>query len=56
MGTSLRSCAEVHGPIELSLRVVSGVGPGIHVLDEGSHALRGRGCFGNFSAFASPLV
>jgi len=33
MGTLLRSCAEVHEPIELSFGVVSGVGQGIHVLD-----------------------
>jgi len=33
MGNLLRSCAEVREPIELSFGVVSGVGPGIHVLD-----------------------
>ena len=33
MGNLLRRCVEVHKAIELSLGVVSGVGPGIHVLD-----------------------
>jgi len=32
VGPLLRSCAEVHKPIELSFGVVSGVGPGIDVL------------------------
>jgi len=36
---------EVHTAIELSFGVVSGVGPGIHVLDGRPHASRGRGCF-----------
>jgi len=31
--------------IELSFGVVSGVGPGIHVLDGSPRASRGRGCF-----------
>jgi len=52
MGTLLCSCAEVHKLIELSFGVVSGVGPGIHVLDGGSCVPKGRGCFGDFSAFA----
>jgi len=47
----LRSCAEVREPIEPSFGVVSRVGPGIHVLDEGSRAPKGRGYFGDFSAF-----
>jgi len=34
MGTLLRRCAEVRKVIELSFGVVSGVGQGIHVLDE----------------------
>jgi len=47
MGTSLRSCAEVHAEIELSFGVVvSGVTPGIHVLDVGPRASRGRVDFG----------
>jgi len=33
MGTSLRSCVEVHEPIELSLWVVSGVCQEMGVLD-----------------------
>jgi len=33
MGTLLRRCVEVRIAIELSFGVVSGVGPGIHVLD-----------------------
>ena len=46
MGTLLRSCAEVHEPIELSFGVVSGVTPGIDVLDGGLRASRGRVDFG----------
>jgi len=37
----------VREAIELSFGVVSGVGPGIGVLDGGRHTLRGRG-FGRF--------
>jgi len=44
MGTLLHSCVEVSRAIELSLGVVSGVGPGIDVLDGGPRASRGRGC------------
>jgi len=33
MGNLLRRCVEVRKAIELSFGVVSGVGPGIHVLD-----------------------
>jgi len=36
---------EVRRAIELSFGVVSGVGPGIHVLDESPRVSRGRGCF-----------
>jgi len=36
---------EVRTAIELSFGVVSGVGPGIHVLDGSPRASRGRGCF-----------
>jgi len=42
----LCSCVEVHEPTELSFGVVSGVTPGIHVLDEGPRAPRGRVYFG----------
>ena len=45
MGTLLRRCVEVCTAIELSFGVVSGVGPGIHVLDGSPRASRGRGCF-----------
>jgi len=40
MGTLLHSCVEVHEPINLSFGMVSGVGPGIDVLDGGPRALR----------------
>ena len=56
METLLPSCVEVHAATKLSLGVVSGVGPSIHVLDGGPRASRGRGCFGDFPAFASQLV
>ena len=42
MGHLLRSCVEVHEPMELSFGMVSGVGPGIHVLD-GVHMPQGEG-------------
>ena len=45
MGTLLRRCVEVHRAIELSFGVASGVGTGIHVLDGGSRASKGRVCF-----------
>jgi len=45
MGTLLRCRVEVRIAIELSFGVVSGVGPGIHVLNGSPHATRGRGCF-----------
>jgi len=45
MGTSLCRCVEVSTAIELSFGVVSGVGPGIHMLDGSPRASRGRGCF-----------
>jgi len=45
MGILLRRCVEVHKVIELSFGVVSGVGPGIHVLDGSQRASRARGCF-----------
>jgi len=45
MGTLLRRCVKVRTAIELSFGMVSGVGPGIHVLDGGPRASRGRVCF-----------
>jgi len=45
MGNLLRRCVKVRKAIELSFGVVSGVGPGIHVLDGGPRASRGRVCF-----------
>jgi len=45
MGTLLHRCVKVRRVIELSCGVVSGVAPGIHVLDGSPHASRGRGCF-----------
>ena len=61
MGNLLRSCAEVREPIELSFGVVSGVSPGINVLDGGSRAPRGKGitrrfapvCFSGVGAYFS---
>ena len=44
-GTLLHRCVEVRTAIELSFGVVSGVGPGIHVLDGSPRASRGRVCF-----------
>jgi len=52
----LRRCVEVRTAIELSFGVVSGVGPGIHVLDGSPRASSGRRCFWHgfwhFSAFS----
>ena len=45
MGTLLRRCVEVRTAIELSFGTLSGVGPGIHVLDGSPRASRGRSCF-----------
>jgi len=45
MGTLLHRCVEVRKAIELWFGVVSGVDPGIHVLDGNPHASRGRFCF-----------
>jgi len=42
MGPLLRSCVEVRAAIELLFEVVSGVTPGIHVLD-GVHVPQGEG-------------
>jgi len=56
MGTLLRHCVEVRKAIELSFGVVSGVGPGVHVLDGSPRASGERGCFWHgfwhFSAFS----
>jgi len=47
MGPLLCSCAEVHEPIELLFDMVSGVGPGIDVQNEGpqSSCMKGKGRF-----------
>jgi len=45
METLLRRCVKVHTMIELLFGMVSGVAPGIHVLDGSPHASGGRGCF-----------
>ena len=46
MGTLLHRCMEVRRAIELSFGVVSGVGPGIHVLDGSPRASREGAVFG----------
>jgi len=61
VGSLLRHCVEVCTVIELSFRVVSGVGPGIHVLDGRSMYPKGKGLllawflafFGIFAVFIS---
>jgi len=45
MGTLLHNCVEMCELIELSFGVVSGVGPGIDVLDGGSREGSFWGCF-----------
>ena len=45
MGTLLHRCVEVRKAIELLFGMVSGVGPGIHVLYGSPRASRGRVCF-----------
>jgi len=47
----LHSCAELREPIKLSFGVVTGVGSGIDALDGSSRAPKGRGSFGDSSAF-----
>jgi len=42
----LHSCTEMRAAIELSFGIVSGVTPGIHVLDGGRRASRRRVDFG----------
>ena len=58
--TLLHRCVEVRTAIELSFGMVSGVDPGIHVLDGSPRASRGRVCFwhgfGHFSASGHALV
>jgi len=54
VGPSLRSCVEVHEPVELSFGEVSGVSSGIGVLD-GVHVLQGEGAVSVF-ALIDPLV
>jgi len=57
MGTLLHHCVKVHTVIEQSFGVVSGVGPGIHVLDGSPRASRGRVCFWHgFQRFAKIFV
>jgi len=57
MGTLLHRCVKVRRAIELSCGVVSGVGPGIHVLNGSPRASRGRGCFWHgFRRFANIFV
>jgi len=60
MGTLLHRCVEVRKAIELSFGVVSGVVPGIHVLDGSPCASRRRVCFWygfwHFSASGHALV
>jgi len=51
MGTLLYGCMKVNEPIEMLFGMVSGVGPDIDILDEGSCTSRRRGCCGDFSAF-----
>jgi len=51
MGILLQSCVNLHEPIELSFRVVTGVDLGIiHVLDGGPDASRGMAVLGDFHA------
>jgi len=54
-GAFLRSCVEVRTAIKLAFGVVSGMGPGIDVLD-GVHVPQGKGLFGGFFGICVPLV
>ena len=61
MGTLLHRCVKVRKAIELSFGVVSGVGPGIHVLDVSPcTCLKGKGLFlawfWHFSASRHALI
>ena len=49
-------CESAYRTIELSFGVMSGVGPGIHVLDGSPRDSRGRVCFWHFSASEHALV
>jgi len=49
-GTLLHSFAEVYEMIELSFRVVDGVSGGMHVLDRGPCAPKGRVVWGDLSS------
>jgi len=59
-GLMLHRCVEVRKAIKLSFGVVSGVGPGIHVLDGRPRASSGRVCFWHgmwhFSASQHALI
>jgi len=55
MGPLLCSCAEVHAAIELSFGLVSGVTPGIHVLDGGPRASGEGWILGSFTPIG-PVV
>ena len=46
MGNLLHRCVELRTAIELSFGMVSGVGPGIHVLDGSPRASRERSVSG----------
>jgi len=54
MGPLLHSCAEVRTAIELAFGMVSGVGPGIDVLDW-VHVPQGRGLFWGFFGICVPI-
>jgi len=55
MGFFLRTCVEMREPIELSFGLVSGVSPGIHVLDGGSRAKKEGAVWGIFLHFKISL-
>jgi len=59
MRTLLRRCVEVRTAIELSIGVMNGVDPGIHVLDRSPRVSWGKDCFWHgfwhFSASAHAL-
>jgi len=56
MGILLHSSAEVREQIELPFGVVSGIGPGIHLLVTGRRTQKGGDWFVEFLAFVIPLV
>jgi len=53
VGPLLHSCVEVHTAIELLFGVVSGVGPGIHVLN-GVHVTEGEGAVSGIFRYLLP--